>query len=279
MGIDGTNANTQHVPDMSALPSFRAGQPLISLSKTWCRQLHRAARYKKEIKKVKWIPSPPEEGHGEKIWIWSHRRTDQTVYTLRPRLDDEHELKQIPYNGKKLKPATLRKDYWSPMAILKFGQGGGDIGRSVFQKLRELKHLHEVNWPLELRIKPVQEYSRKDHQHMAEEKAAGRDKVLYRNKHQRGMALNAQRKNSIADMAAVLAGMGKGNAMNIKVKGEGEDAGLEEKLAQVTIEWKNDQDQQYAEQWTDNVTHALMEKPAYVLGTETQTAKPAPQIA
>ena len=166
------------------------------------------------------------------------------------------------------------------MAILKFGQGEGDIGRSVFQKLRELKHLHEVNWPLDLRIKPAQEYSRKDHLHVEEMKKAGRDVVLYRSKHRRGVVLNRQRKNSIADMAVVLAGQGKGNAMNVKVKGESKekDKVLEEKLAQVTIEWKNDQDQQYAEEWTDNVTHALMEEPSYALGTEPRPARPAPHV-
>lgn len=175
-------------------------------------------------------------------------------------LQDHHDLKQIPFNGKKLKPATLRKDYWSPMAIIEFPQGLGSVGRSVFQKLRELKHLHEVSWPEDMRLKTEDEYTEQDIKRIKNAKEEGRTYVPVRTKRQRGAALCAQKKNSIADMAAVLAGQGRGNKI---VAGEGEG-----ELVPVTVNWANDQDKRYAESWSDNVTHGLVEKPAYVLGDD-----------
>jgi hypothetical protein len=142
------------------------------------------------------------------------------------------------------------------MAIIEFPQGRGNIGRSVFQKLRELKHLHEVSWPEDMRLKTEDEYTKEDINRIKNAKEEGRTYVPVRTKRQRGVALCAQKKNSIADMAAVLAGQGRGNKI---VAGEGE-------LVPVTVNWANDQDKRYAESWSDNVTHGLVEKPAYVLG-------------
>ncbi|EJT72608.1 hypothetical protein GGTG_09468 [Gaeumannomyces tritici R3-111a-1] len=137
-----------------------------------------------------------EPGHGEKIWVFNHITTNQIVYSTKPQLDSNKALKQLPFNGKKTKPAKLRKDYWRPMAIIRFELGEGDIGRSVYQKLREFKRLHELSWG-----------------YQAEE--------LYRmSKKDRGQALNNQKANSVADIAAVLAGAGRGNLMWRKPAGE-----------------------------------------------------------
>lgn len=182
-------------------------------------------------------------------------------------------MKQIPFNGKKLKPATLRKDYWSPMAVIEFPEGRGNVGRSVFQKLRELKHLHEVSWPEELRHKAEDEYTKDDIKRVKAAKADGRVHIPMRNKRERGVALNAQRKNSIADLAVVLAGEGRGNKVLLSEGG----------LVPVTVNWANDQDKRHAESWSDNVTHGLSEEPAYVLGNpetgvpEPVQAEPAPE--
>lgn len=56
-------------------------------------------------------------------------------------------------------------------------------------------------------------------------------------------------------MAAVLAGQGRGNKVNLNDNG---------KLVRVTLNWANDQDRQYAQEWSKNVKHRLFEKPAYV---------------
>ncbi|KAK4149839.1 transcriptional regulation of mitochondrial recombination-domain-containing protein, partial [Chaetomidium leptoderma] len=104
-------------------------------------------------------------------------------------------FRQLAYTGKKLIPAKLRKDYWRPMAVLEFAPGQGAVGRSVFHKLRELKQRHQLEWD-----DPA---------------------LLAMTRRARGEALNDQRGNSVADMAAVLAGIGKGN--RVRYDGDQED--------------------------------------------------------
>ncbi|KAL7970561.1 transcriptional regulation of mitochondrial recombination domain-containing protein [Trichoderma sp. SZMC 28014] len=211
------------------------------------------------------------EGHGEDIWVFAHRRSDQVIYSFSKVLDGFQGLKQLPFNGKKTKPAKLRKDYWSPLAHIRFQPGQGSVGRSVLQKLRELKHLHEVAWTDELRHKRPEEFSSQDKKKIAAEKDKGIDYQPIRSKQERGIALNAQKKNAIADIAAVLAGQGRGNKI---VAAETEGGGKE--LVDVTVSWANDQDKKFAESWSKNVTHSLFEVPAYVGGeAEKQVAKPA----
>ena len=170
-----------------------------------------------------------------------------------------HGLKQLPFNGKKTKPAKLRKDYWSPMAIIEFPQGQGSVGRSVFQKLRELKHLHEVAWTDDFRYKSPSEYTHKQKTRLVEEQEKGNFNYRpIRSKKERGIALNAQKANSIADIAAVLSGEGRGNKVTT-----GERDGAKD-LVQVTVNWANDQDKGFAESWSTNVTHGMFEEPVYV---------------
>ena len=99
----------------------------------------------------------------------------------------------MPYTGKKLVPAKLRKDYWEPMAMIRFPTRLGEVGRSVYQKLRELKKRHELEWG---RDDPEEE-----------------QRMLNMSRHERGKAINDQRANVVADIAAVLGGYGKGNKM------------------------------------------------------------------
>lgn len=175
-------------------------------------------------------------------------------------------FRQLSYTGKKLIPAKLRKDYWRLLAVVEFGPGRGDVGRSAFQKLRELRKRHLLEWE---------------------------DEALLRmTRRERGQALNDQRGNSVADMAAVLAGVGKGNRVlfdpeaerqkqqerarrqqkrgekKAAVKGVDEDGVVEVKKAgekgeetvklhQATVYWANEQDKYYAESWTENVTHVI----------------------
>ncbi|KAG5985392.1 hypothetical protein E4U55_003620 [Claviceps digitariae] len=227
---------------------------------TCMRQAHTTARQA--------APGQPPEGHGEKIWVFSHRRTDQIVYSFESKLDGFHALKQLPFNGKKTKPAKIRKDYWSPMAMIQFPKGQGEVGRSVYQRLRELKHLHEVAWTPDFRYKLPKEFTEADKKKIAEQKANGKEYKPVRSKAERGVALNAQKTNSIADMAAVLAGMGNGNKVNVASSAKGE----EPKLVPVEVRWSNDQDREYAESWSTNVLHGLF-------GQEAAALAPAPAPA
>jgi hypothetical protein len=192
-----------------------------------------------------------------------------------------HHLKQFPFNGKKLKPAKLRKDYWHPMASIEFPTGQGAVGRSVFQKLRELKHLHEVSWSDEIRYKRPDEYNSKEKASAKKASEQGRDFKIIRTKTERGVALTAQKPFSIADMAAVLSGQGAGNKM---VTGK---SGGETQLVGVTVRWANDEDKLNAPAWSSNVTHDLMDEPIYVSGkvevpevtvpVEAEPSEPAPK--
>ncbi|KAF5018531.1 hypothetical protein F66182_9489 [Fusarium sp. NRRL 66182] len=239
---------------MNTAPTSRLGQ-LPSYVRICVRQAH-SGKSKRPAKGF-----APPEGHGEDIWVFGHRRTDQIVYSFDEKLNGFHDLKQLPFNGKKTKPAKLRKDYWSPFARISFPAGQGSVGRSVFQKLRELKHLHEVAWDKEFRYKRPEEFTAADRKRIAEEEEKGNNNYRpIRNKEERGAALNAQKQNSIADMAAILSGAGRGNKIVVS-----EDAGrAERKLLDVTVSWANDQDKEYAQEWSGNVTHGLFEKPTYI---------------
>ncbi|KAK3368184.1 transcriptional regulation of mitochondrial recombination-domain-containing protein [Podospora didyma] len=155
-------------------------------------------------------------GHGEKMWVWNHIEEGRILYSLDPILRSSQAIKQMPFTGKKLVPAKIRKDYWRPMAMIEFGPSSttttpeakpeeetakvhkyrekerkstelGAVGRSVFQKLRELKKRHELEWE--------------------------NPEFLHLTKHDRGKEINDMKGNSVADIAAVLGGGGKGNRM------------------------------------------------------------------
>ncbi len=125
--------------------------------------------------------------------------------------------------------------------MVEFGAGQGDVGRSVFQKLRELRKRHLLEW---------------------EDEA-----LLNVSRRERGKALNDQRGNFVADLAAVLSGVGKGNLVRVtsetpkKEEGVVEVKGGEGKgkvaLHQATVYWANEQDKYYAEEWTENVSHVV----------------------
>ncbi|KAI3336478.1 hypothetical protein HD806DRAFT_7341 [Xylariaceae sp. AK1471] len=202
-----------------------------------------------------------EPGHGEKIFVFNHFLDGMTVYSHIPVIKANKALRQIPFNGKKFKPAKIRKDYWRPMAMIQFPEGQGEVGRSVYQRLRECKKLHEYAWD---------------------------DSVLYSEKNgrtlttrERGRRLNDQRANTIADMAAVLGGLGKGNKIIVSTADatEGESASASvaggqaqlqgeelvktedgKMLVQATVWWSNGLDRNYAKKWTKNVRHELFEE-------------------
>lgn len=110
--------------------------------------------------------------------------------TVSPLQRDSHKgLSQIPYTVKKQKPAELRRDYWAPLCLIEVPKGLGVVGRNVMQKLREFRHRHELEWGWQ-----------------AEE-------LLSRSRRDRGELIHNQRSNAVADIAAVLAGVGRGNRM------------------------------------------------------------------
>ncbi|OAA53438.1 hypothetical protein ISF_08791 [Cordyceps fumosorosea ARSEF 2679] len=223
---------------------------LPDIARLCVRQLHGAKR----------PPNPMAfqgpEGHGENIWVFAHRRTDQIIYSFNSTLDGFHDMKQLPFNGKKTKPAKLRKDYWAPMARIAFPRGAGAVGVAAFQKLRELKHLHEVSWDDTLLYKKPIEYTETEKKAVARRAAEGEAPPLFtRTKAERGKALNAQKTNSIADIAAVLGGAGAGNKI-VSRDGKGPSRRVE-----VKVTWANILDAGHAQKWTRNVSHSEMVDP------------------
>ncbi|KAI0480386.1 transcriptional regulation of mitochondrial recombination-domain-containing protein [Xylariaceae sp. FL0804] len=140
-------------------------------------------------------------GHGEQIFVYHHILDGLTVYSHTRALNHNRALRQIPFNGKKLRPARLRKDYWRPLALVQFPPGAGEVGRSVYQRLRECRRLHELSW----------DYAGRE----ARDPSTG----ATRTRHERGRQLNDQRANAVADLAAVLAGLGKGNKIRAALSG------------------------------------------------------------
>ena len=138
------------------------------------------------------------------------------------------------------------------MALIQLPQGCGKTGESIYHKLRELKRLHELSWG--------------DEVFLSEQGGQATKK-------ERGILLNNQRLNSIADMAAVLAGQGRGNLIwtsrtadasgrtpPSSTPSEAEDEAPEGKeLLDVVVYWENELLRQHAQSWSPNVTHDLLE--------------------
>ena len=156
------------------------------------------------------------------------------------------------------------------MAIIQLPKGRGDAGRSVFQKLRELKHLHEVSWGSETFLKTEDQLVKQEKAAVTRaEKESKPTPVFAKTKFQRGRALNAQKTNTVADMAAVLAGKGPGNMIRIKhTEGGARQQQGSQRLLGVTVSWSNDLDKEYAESWTENVIHELFENPEWTSSGE-----------
>ncbi|KAI1460698.1 transcriptional regulation of mitochondrial recombination-domain-containing protein [Annulohypoxylon moriforme] len=198
--------------------------------------------------------APFEAGHGEKIWIFFHIIDGFTVYSHSPALKATKALRQISFNGRKLQPSKFRKDYWQTLAMIGFPEGFGHVGRSVYHLLRECKSLHQLSWDDDM----FYDIDREN------------DKRFPRTKQTRGRKLNDMKTTTIADMAAVLGGLGKGNKIfqpmpedptellnlaaedpkNIKTDEDGVKA-----LVKTNIWWLDDLDRNYAASWPSNVTH------------------------
>ncbi|KAI0887435.1 transcriptional regulation of mitochondrial recombination-domain-containing protein [Annulohypoxylon maeteangense] len=198
--------------------------------------------------------SKPTPEHGEKIWIFFHIIDGFTVYSHKPVLNATKALRQISYNGRKLQPSKFRKDYWQTLAMIGFPEGYGHVGQSVFHLMRECKQLHQLHWDDDMFYNVDLE----------------NDKKYPRSKRTRGRKLNDMKTSTIADMAAVLGGLGKGNKIwqpvtedpvqilklaaedptNIKTDEEGQKA-----LLKTNIWWLDDLDRNYAQSWPSNVTH------------------------
>ncbi|KAK0673935.1 transcriptional regulation of mitochondrial recombination-domain-containing protein [Cercophora samala] len=203
---------------------------------------------------------------GEKIYLWNHIQANYVLWSTTKELRANKALRQVQFTGKKNTLIKVRKDYWRPMATVQFPAGEGEVGLSVYQKLVELKKRHELEW---------------------DDGGEEAKRLLNLSKKERGRELNDQKGNSVADLAFILAGGGKGNKVVVnhedlkhwreRVKDleeqEAEEAKEEEvkaekiqetppaeppkQLHKVRVFWANELDHHFAESWSDNVEHVL----------------------
>ncbi|QSZ34896.1 hypothetical protein DSL72_007757 [Monilinia vaccinii-corymbosi] len=180
--------------------------------------------------------------HGEQIYVYNHLQTNQVVYSLTKGMNNNASLSQLPYNGKKTRPAALRKDHWNPMALITFPPGTSSSGLSAFQKLREYRKRHELSWdplsPLFRRVPgPGESASQRANTHLSSKL--------------RGRRINDQKANTVADMAAVLKEIRDGSE-KIGLQGIGKEGIVE-------VQWSDLSDASYAgtgeDVWGDAVIH------------------------
>ncbi|KXJ97510.1 transcriptional regulation of mitochondrial recombination-domain-containing protein [Microdochium bolleyi] len=175
-------------------------------------------------------------GHGDRIWFFRHILDGLAIFSLKRQFKANKTMRTIPFNGKKLKPAKFRKDYWEPFAMVEFPQGQSLVGLSVFHMLREAQFLHSYSWD------PSQPGLTRD----------PKTGKTY-SKLERGRALNAaMMPNSVADIAAVLGGLGKGNKIWAVQPTEDAPAGVR---IPATVYWADLSHKDHAAEWPDNVTH------------------------
>lgn len=142
--------------------------------------------------------------------------------------------------------------------MIQFPDGMGHIGRSVFHIMRELRMRHDLAWEDSL---------------LRDEES---NRTLTRQ--ERGVKLNERQKaNAIADMAAVLGGLGKGNKMWVPVLDGSEglvdtsgetrtdnESGSTEGLLRASVFWTSDLDKNFARQWPANVSHSTFAESMFV---------------
>lgn len=135
-------------------------------------------------------------------------------------------------------------------------EGHGSTGRSVFNKLRELKTLHEHSWdpaimkrdaPVKLDDEVEEKFARMERERAGNvAKSRSKFKAKLWMKHKRKV-LNNQKPNAIADMALICAKLKEGKN-HIGLVGAGTNTPVE-------IHWTNIDDAHYAAHWSDNVIH------------------------
>ncbi|PKS12953.1 hypothetical protein jhhlp_000294 [Lomentospora prolificans] len=252
---------------MSAVPLARPSlaSQLSQLTFGFSRISIRQGHYKARFRKPKPELTGYTEDHGEKIWVFHEVRSKQIVYSHSNVMNAHKALKQLPFAGKKTKPAKIRKDLWDVLAVVQFPRGQGEVGRSVFAKLREFRRRHELEWNDDMYF---------------ETRPDGNRRVLSRQ--ERGKKIHEQLPNAVADIAAVLAGAGKSNKMWLEAPAEAKETTAEAvegegvaegnaakgtaaegpKLCAATVFWSNTVFRFHAKEWSPNVTHGLLDDKA-----------------
>lgn len=179
-------------------------------------------------------------------------------------------------------PAALRKDLWHPMARITFPEGKGTVGLSAFQKLREYRKRHELEWELK-----EGDHIFWDPKGREEEDKPGTFQPGPRRIKERNKLLSDQKANSIADIAAVLNRLAAPMQKPAAPVPEGGDTGSpapteevkegaepaevntlpnigligEGSGTKVEVLWRDLHDAEFAETWANNIAHGMLPTP------------------
>lgn len=173
------------------------------------------------------LSKPRHLDHGRHIYAYAHIRTNQIVYSLTRTLRPSPALRQLPDLGANHKDARIRKDLWKPLFTLTLPQASQ--GLHCYHQLREYRHLHEVHWqPSPLLARPYSEEEVEEVQKELDERGGSKKETVWdiitrRKKKLRVKAVQDQKANSVADLAAVLLEQEEMGIQVKRVKGEEEE--------------------------------------------------------
>lgn len=202
--------------------------------------------------KIKIKPRAPKQEHGRHIFIYNHLLSKRVLMSLSETLDNSASMRQLPFLGKKTVPAALRKDHWLPLATIEFPVGAEEVGLSSFQKLREYRRRHDLEWdPTDIKIGI-------DTKKGGEKKDGRGAKEGILPKRLWKWNLCDQKADTIADMAAVLGMIGTETGRSVGLAEM--PAGLEGQ--RVLVKWNHVLDAEFAQTWSENVAHSEIVKKA-----------------
>ncbi|KAJ5042775.1 mitochondrial 54S ribosomal protein mL67 [Drepanopeziza brunnea f. sp. 'multigermtubi'] len=270
----------------------RAHQAAEAAASQAAKQAEIAAR------KANTVPKTPPPEHGREIFVYNHAQRNHVVYSLRKAMNNNAALAQLPFNGKKSVPAALRKDLWHPMARITFPKGSGKVGLSAFQKLREYRKRHELEWETKKGDHIFWDPKAREDKDNPGSFTPGPRTIKARNR-----LLCDQKANSIADIAAVLNRLASPMQKSTAVPKEGEEGAVTaqegdtaetgksaqegavegsqkpEESAEVTklpniglvgegsgtrveVLWRDLHDAEFAESWAGNIEHGKLPTPS-----------------
>ncbi|KAH9884446.1 transcriptional regulation of mitochondrial recombination-domain-containing protein [Xylariomycetidae sp. FL2044] len=256
--------------------SIGISQMSIRLKSKSARRSAAKAAAKKRNKKSDDEPNKPpgpyaeDPHHGEKIWVFNDILSGLTLYSHSSVIKASRALRQILWTPRKVKPSKFRRDRWRPMAVIQFPTGLGPVGLSAYQRLRECKTLHALAWRDDKLV----------------HRSTGRP--LDRGEREQRL-VHDQKAETVADMAAVLEGLGKGTKVVTRMTedeyagafvgtpreddyfvpkdAEGRPVtnaeGLVVGLVRTQIFWVDELDKGFAPSWSPSVTHAALDSATY----------------
>ncbi|GAB7363988.1 hypothetical protein MBLNU230_g4548t1 [Neophaeotheca triangularis] len=155
---------------------------------------------------------PPAHQHGQVIYAYCHIRTNQVIYSLSRRLNNNRALRQLPDVGANNKPTSLRKDLWRPLYTLHLPATatGAAQGLHAYKRLHEHRKVHEIAWKSSpLLSRPYSDEHIEQLKKKLENRGGAKEESVFDiikrlKKKMRVKEIMDQKARSVADLATVL---------------------------------------------------------------------------